>query len=446
MSFRRRLALSCGAAVAVAVVLGSGLTYWIVRDTLRDQIDASLRDQAGMTAVRAVQVSGPAEKDRLLLTGATPPVFAKVISGTRQAGGGQLPPPLDRDPELEAVAKGEREPFFADREIDGAHVRVYVAKAGNGLAIFRARPLTETDRALATLRWALGGLALAGIVLAVVLSRLATRTAIRPVTSLTETAEHVASTRDLSRRIEAVGEDEVSRLAASFNTMLEALERSQRAQRRLVADASHELRTPLTSLRTNLEVLARGGPPDAGDRDRLRADLVAQLEELTGLVGDLVELARDEEPDAPAVEDVRLDRLVAAAVERARRHSPHVVFQTSLEPALVEGIPSRLDRAVANLLDNAAKFSPRGGVVDVRLHDGELTVRDRGPGIPDADRGLVFDRFYRSDTARGRPGSGLGLAIVRQVAEGHGGTVAAEAADGGGALLRLRLPVLSANP
>ena len=288
-------------------------------------------------------------------------------------------------------------------------------------------------------------LALAGIALAVVLSRLATRTAIRPVTQLTETAEHVATTRDLSRRIEAQGEDEVSRLATSFNTMLEALERSQRAQRQLVADASHELRTPLTSLRTNLEVLARGGPPDAGDRDRLRADLVAQLEELTALVGDLVELARDEEPEAPAVEDVRLDRLVAAAVERARRHAPAVTFATELEPALVQGVPPRLDRAVANLLDNAAKWSPPGGVVDVRLHDGELTVRDRGPGIS-GRRGQVFDRFFRADSARGRPGSGLGLAIVRQVAEFHGGTVAAEAADGGGALLRLRLPVLSANP
>ena len=340
----------------------------------------------------------------------------------------------------------QREPFFADRDIDGAHVRVRFDTTGNGLAVFAGRSLTEVDSALGTLRWALGVLALGGIALAVFLSRLATRTAIRPVTELTETAEHVASTRDLSRRIDASGEDEVSRLASSFNTMLEALERSQRAQRQLVADASHELRTPLTSLRTNLEVLARGGPPDAGDRDRLRADLVAQLEELTALVGDLVELARDDEPETPAIEDIRLDRLVAAAVERARRHSPAVDFETQLEPALVQGVPARLDRAVANLLDNAAKFSPPGAVVDVRIRDGELTVRDRGPGIATGDRDHVFDRFFRADAARGRPGSGLGLAIVRQVAEGHGGTVAAEAADGGGALLRLRLPVLSANP
>jgi two-component system sensor histidine kinase MprB len=224
--------------------------------------------------------------------------------------------------------------------------------------------------------------------------------------------------------------------------MLEALDRSQRAQKQLVADASHELRTPLTSLRTNLEVLARGGPPDAGDRERLRADLVLQLEELTGLVGDLTELARDEELE---IEDVRFDALIASAVERASRHAPGITYVSELEPTLVNGVPARLDRAVSNLLDNAAKYGAERSVVDVRLRDGELTVRDRGPGIPDEDLAHVFDRFYRADAARGRPGSGLGLAIVRQVAETHGGTVTAEAAEGGGALLRLRLPVLSAS-
>jgi two-component system sensor histidine kinase MprB len=313
----------------------------------------------------------------------------------------------------------------------------------NNLTIFAARSLTEVDNALGTLRWALGALALAGIAIAVLLSRLAMKTAVRPVTELTTTAEHVASTRDLTRRISAHGDDELSRLATAFNTMLEALEHSQRAQRQLVADASHELRTPLTSLRTNLEVLARGDPLDPVDREALRSDLLTQLEELTALVGDLVELARDQEPGVPCVEDVRLDRLVAGALERARRHSPGVRFDAELEPALIIGVPSRLDRAVANLLDNAAKWSAH---VEVRVRSGELTVRDHGPGIPAADRPHVFDRFYRADSARGRPGSGLGLAIVRQVAESHGGTVAAEAADGGGALLRLRLPAFSANP
>jgi two-component system sensor histidine kinase MprB len=433
--------LTCAAAVAIVAVLGSLLAYVIARDTLRGQIDRSLRNQVAVMAERPPP--RPAGGDVMLLTG-TPQVFTRFVGRVPEQL--RLPPRLARDPALEEVVKGERGPFFADREIAGARVRVYVARLDDGLTVFAGRSLEEVDGSLATLRWGLGALALAGIALAILLSWLATRTAVRPVAELTTAAEHVASTRDLSRRIEADGDDEVSRLARAFNTMLGALERSQKAQRQLVADASHELRTPLTSLRTNMEVLARGGPPEPGDRERLRGDVIAQLEELTGLVGDLVELARDEEPDPPPAEDVRFDTLVATAVQRARRHSPTVVFNTELEPALVHGVPSRLDRAVANLLDNAAKWSPPGATIDVRLRAGELTVRDRGAGIAATDRQQVFDRFYRADAARGRPGSGLGLAIVRQVAEGHGGTVAAEAAAGGGALLRLRLPVLSANP
>ncbi|HEX6023336.1 MAG TPA: HAMP domain-containing sensor histidine kinase [Solirubrobacter sp.] len=437
MSFRRRLALCTAAAVAVVAVLGSVLAYLIVRATLLDQIDNALRDQVHMIELR--RTVAPTPGDRVLLTNT--PVYTAFV-GERSA---PLPPPLDGDDEVAAVARGEREPFFADRTIDGANVRVHVDRVNGDMGVLVARPLTEVDHALGTLRWALGGVALAGVALSVLLSWLATRTAVRPVAELTTTAEHVATTRDLSKRIEAQGDDEVSRLARSFNTMLEALERSQKAQRQLVADASHELRTPLTSLRTNMEVLARGGPPDPEDRDRLRVDVIAQIEELTALVGDLIELARDDDPAPPQVEDVRLDHLVAVAVERAQRHAPTVTFATDLEPALVEGVPSRLDRAVANLLDNAAKWSPPGATIDVCLKDGELAVRDRGPGIAPADREHVFDRFFRADAARGRPGSGLGLAIVRQVAEGHGGTVRAEAADGGGALLRLRLPVLSAT-
>jgi two-component system sensor histidine kinase MprB len=170
--------------------------------------------------------------------------------------------------------------------------------------------------------------------------------------------------------------------------------------------------------------------------------VVNQLEELTELVGDLVELARDDEPEPPEAEDLSFDQLVAGAIERARRHAPHVRFEAELEPALVRGVPARLDRAVANLLDNAAKWSPPGGTVEVRLRHAELTVRDHGPGIAPGERMLVFERFYRAAEARGRQGSGLGLAIVRQVAHSHGGSVSAEAADGDGALLRLRLSAI----
>jgi two-component system sensor histidine kinase MprB len=446
MTFRRRLALSCAAAVAVAVILGSVLAYLIVRGTLRSQIDATLTKQvaqmeAGPPSVQQDSLAGSAaagpDDGAMLLSGA-PQVFTQIVS---KGEAGVLTAQLGDGREMTEVANGTRGPFFADRRFNGVHVRVYTASVRPGNIVQAARPLTEVDDALGKLRWALAALTLAGVGLAVFLSRLATRTAVRPVAHLTATAEHVATTRDLSQRIDANGNDEVSRLARAFNTMLEALQRSQGAQRQLVADASHELRTPLTSLRTNMEVMARGGPPDAADRDRLGRDVVNQLEELTELVGDLVELARDGEPSGDPPEPLRLDELVAAAVERAARHGPHVTFASELEPCVVTGERGRLDRAVANLLDNAAKWSPPDAIVEVRLRDGELAVRDHGPGIAPEDLPHVFDRFYRSAAARGHAGSGLGLAIVRHVAEGHDGQVSAEAAPGGGALLRLALPV-----
>jgi two-component system, OmpR family, sensor histidine kinase MprB len=441
VSLRRRIALTAAAAVAVAVVLGSVVAYVVVRDTLRGQIDRSLE--------RVPELPAGARFSARLPPGAVPQVeplerpvvFFQLVAGDRMIATAGEQARLGDPAEVRAVGDGERAAFYSDEEVDGTHVRVYTRQAGPGIAMQLARPLTEVDHALRNLRLGLGLGSVAVILLAAFLARYATRHAVKPVTELTETAEHVARTRDLSRRIEAEGEDELARLAASFNTMLEALDDSQRAQRRLVADASHELRTPLTSLRTNLEVLGKPGALPEADRERLRADLVAQLEELTELVGDLIELARDGEPNGEPHEPVRLDELVAAAVERAQRYAPEVVFAAELEPCVVNGARGRLDRAVANLLDNAAKWSPPGGTVEVALQDGELTVRDRGPGIAAEDLPHVFDRFYRSTAARGRAGSGLGLAIVRHVAEGHGGSVRAEAADGAGALLRLALPV-----
>jgi two-component system, OmpR family, sensor histidine kinase MprB len=213
------------------------------------------------------------------------------------------------------------------------------------------------------------------------------------------------------------------------------------AQRQLVADASHELRTPLASLRTNIEVLQRGDGLPSADRADLLRDLVTQTDELTNLVADVVDLSRRGE-SAADFEEVRLDEIVRAGLDRARRLAPQVAFSERVEPWVVRGTPERLTRLVANLLDNAIKWSPPGGTVEVELREGELSVRDRGPGFDPADLGLVFDRFYRAEAARSLPGSGLGLAIVRQVAEGHGGTVSAEAAGGGGALVRLRLSAI----
>jgi two-component system sensor histidine kinase MprB len=264
------------------------------------------------------------------------------------------------------------------------------------------------------------------------------RAALSPVRELTETAEHVSETKDLSERIEVSGNDELSRLATSFNTMLAALEESTRAQRQLVADASHELRTPLTSVRTNIEVLAgdRMLPPE--ERARLLSDVVEQLEEMTTLIAELIELARAEQLVVEP-QDIRLDLLVADVVERARRNRPEVAYSADLEPVTVAGVPATIERAVGNLLDNAAKWSPAGAEVEVVLRDGRLTVRDHGPGIADEDLPYVFDRFYRARAARGMPGSGLGLAIVRQIAESHGGEVVAEQAEGGGTRMVLTL-------
>ncbi|NEB80903.1 HAMP domain-containing histidine kinase, partial [Streptomyces sp. SID14478] len=258
--------------------------------------------------------------------------------------------------------------------------------------------------------------------------------------------ERIAATRDARTRIDLPPgrRDEVTRLAASFNTMLGELEDSVTARRRLVADASHELRTPLTALRTNAELLARAERLTPAQRARASAALGRQIHEVTSLVNDLIELARDEEP-RPLVEEVALAPLVSHAVEAAHAHWPHVAFTVTVAPeaatVTLPGVPSRLSRLLANLLGNAAKFTPPGGApVEVTLSARDVTVRDHGPGIAAEDLPYVFDRFYRAEASRALPGSGLGLAMARQIAQAHGAELTAEAAPGGGALFRLTFP------
>jgi two-component system sensor histidine kinase MprB len=337
-----------------------------------------------------------------------------------------------------AVARGSKDAFMTDARVSGTHVRIYTFPYANGFAVELARPLNEVDDALGRIRLFLVLIALGGIALAVALGLVVSRAALAPVRRLTEATETVTETGRLSERIDASGTDELSRLAGSFNTMLGALEDSTLRQRRLVADASHELRTPLTSLRTNIEVLAAGHTLPDAERERLLSDVVEQLGEMTALISELIELARGEQEPA-AAEDVRLDLLAAEAVERTRRNRPGIEFKTDFHESIVHGVPASLERAVANLLDNAAKWSPSGGIVEVAVRDSEVVVRDHGPGIAEEDLPHVFDRFYRARSARGLPGSGLGLAIVRQVAEAHGGEVVAEPADGGGTRMSLRL-------
>ena len=443
MSFRDRLVLLAATAVAVAVVLASGIAYLIVRNELRGQVDDQLRDLVGEVKPPR-EVSNPLTGQSVLLLPDTPIGGAEGYAQIVRLDGTVIRPrgqhvELPVDQRTLEVAAGSGGRFFRDATIGGVHARVYTAPLEPGNAVQGVTTLEHVDSTLDKLAIALVLVSLAGIALAVWLGWMVARAALRPVRTLTAAAEHVSRTRDLTRRIEAGGTDELSRLGASFNRMLEALHESQRAQRQLVADASHELRTPLTSLRTNMEVLAEVDALPQEDRERLLRDVVAQLDELTVLITDLVDLARGDEP-AEVSQDVRLDLLVADAVERAQRHASDMRFVTDLRPTLVVGVPGRLDRAVANLLDNAAKWSPPGSKIDVTVSDGEVVVRDHGPGIEEADLPFVFDRFYRAPSARGLPGSGLGLAIVRQVAESHGGEVRAERAEGGGARMRLRLP------
>ena len=442
MSFRARLAIAAAAAVALAVVLASVTVYVVVRSELRGTLDSALHDRAAQVQhepLRAFQAGDQAFLEPGPQLGGAPGYF-QVVSADGDTI--RLPNETVELPVTDAVrevASGRRGGYLSDAEVAGVHVRVITVPYGSqGFAIQIARPLTEVDHSLSRIRTYLLIIAAIGIALAAALGLAVARTALAPVRRLTGATENVAKTGDLSERIDASGTDELSRLAASFNTMLAALEESTRAQQQLIGDASHELRTPLTSLRTNVEVLAGGRELPAEDRERLLRDVIEQLDEMTTLVAELSELARGElEPGA--AEDVRLDLLAADAVERTRRNRPGIRFTTDFEGSLVHGVPASIERAVANLLDNAAKWSPPHGEVEVAVKDGEVVVRDHGPGIDETDLPYVFDRFYRASSARGMPGSGLGLAIVRQVAESHGGDVRAEPGEGGGTRMIMRL-------
>ena len=436
MSLRVRLTLVAATAVALAVALASGVVYVVVRDQLRGQVDDSLRD-------RAVQIQsipyrrGFPDLPGPLLGGAAG--YAQIVSEdgtTRRPLGADIPIPVTN--KVLGVAAGQTGGFFTDETVADTHVRVLTFPYEPGVAVQVLRPLTEVDSTLDRLKTFLIVIALGGIGLAAALGLIVSRAAIAPVARLTRATERVTETGDLSERIDATGEDELSRLAGSFNRMLGALEESTKAQRQLVADASHELRTPLTSLRTNFEVLMSDQELEPDERRRLLDDVVEQIGEMTTLIAELIEVARgDQLPSAR--EEVRLDLLAADAVERARRDRPGVTFNTELTESTVLGVPASLERAIGNILDNAAKWSPSDGEVDVRVEDGTVIVRDHGPGIDDSDLPHIFDRFYRSSSARTMPGSGLGLAIVRQVAEAHGGGVVAERAEGGGTRITLRL-------
>ncbi|WUD78360.1 HAMP domain-containing histidine kinase [Streptomyces sp. NBC_00510] len=451
MTLRNRVALAGGAVVCAALVLASLIIYPSLSDGLHRQSDdvlvsAADRDASQLLKEFKFKVQ-QMEREGTRLTVPTSPVTVGstqlqfMVPPVAPGPGGGFIPLTKHDVQ---VALGKAPAYFQDAEFEGLSYRVYTA------------PLTDWDGALvrASIRQSVVGSTLdrltallavitaGGTLLAAFGARLLASRVLRPVRRLTETVEHVTATQDLTARIDVRGRDEIARLARSFTAMMAAVEESVRAQRRLVADASHELRTPLTSITTNLELLSESPGLADPQAPALVEQARTQAQELRDLVNDLVELARYGQQDVHT-EDTRLDLLAERVVARTVRRSPRVSLRTELAECLVHADPEALERAVGNLVDNAVKWSPDGGEVLIQVSpDGTLTVTDQGPGIPVDDLPFVFDRFYRSPSARSLPGSGLGLAIVKQVADTHGGTITAEPLDHG-LRMRLSLPPLA---
>ncbi|KAA9154605.1 HAMP domain-containing histidine kinase [Amycolatopsis acidicola] len=444
MSLRARVSLLAAACVAVVMALVSIGAYITVYNNLYQQVDDNLANRA-VAAVRTPEAQiGLQQIPGAFLLSTDMQIGVLNEDGTMSAPDRSHRPPFGSD-EL-AVAQGKTSSSLrTDTRTD---TRVIALPYQDGSAMVLAQPLASVKQTLRELAVVLALIGGGGIIVAALAGTAVARTGLRPVERLTSATERVARTGDL-RPIPVSGDDELARLTHSFNTMLGTVAESQERQRQLVADAGHELRTPLTSLRTNLELLlsaSRAGAPALSEKDRadMETDIKAQLDELTQLIGDLVELARQDEPRTE-YERVELADVVERALDRARRRAVDIDFQVDLQPWVLTGDHWALERAVLNLLDNAVKFSPAGSTVRVRLFplgDGTavIEVGDSGPGIADVDLPKVFERFYRSSEARTLPGSGLGLAIVKQAAERHGGTVYAGRAPEGGALMSIRLP------
>jgi two-component system sensor histidine kinase MprB len=461
MSLRARIAGVASLSVALAVLAAAIGLYLAVRSDLRGEVDSQLRDRARIfTSARLPPGGfGHPPRDRRFkrpgkgFPGSVQPAPFGAASGYIQlisSGHVYVPGGQGRSPSRIAVTAVDWSiarhggSGLSNRRVGSTPLRVLTVGLGHDSAVMVARSLSDVKHELQRLLVILGLIGGLGIVLAALLGALVARTALAPIGRFTANTETLTGSLDLSRRLEVSGSDELGRLAESFNATLDALEGSVAAQRHLIADASHELRTPIASLRANIQVLGEAErlPPD--EQVSLREDIVAELDALTALVGDVVELARGAEQPA-VLDDVRLDEVVAEAVVNARRRGG-VDFRLDLDETVVNGPADRIARAVSNLVDNARKWSPEGEEVDISLHEGVLSVRDRGPGFAEADLPFVFDRFYRADSTRSLPGSGLGLAIVRQAAESCGGFVEAANAPGGGALLRVGFGTPAESP
>ncbi len=455
MPLRRRLSIIAAASVGIAILAASVVCYLVVRDQLRGQIDDSLRAQA--QAIQDGSLSIGEQLPTISPSAGGPAQYQQTVTSSGQVfRTGNLDLPINE--RTRWLADGHQGSYLTDFQVGSSHLReiTFAIRGYNRVtgapvtaAVQLARPLNSVDNILSSLRLILGLVLLGGVIVAGTLGRIASRRVLRPLKEVERTAQHIAETDDLSDRIQVHADDEVGRLASRFNQMLDrlqgsrnALDDSVRAQRQLVADASHELRTPVTSLRTNIEILLQTDDLDPKERHAMLTDVVEQSEELASLVNDLIELARGDEPGAET-EDVRLDRVVADSIARARRNSPEITVIQDLEPAVIEGVPERLARAINNLLDNAIRHSPPGGTIEVHAGPHGVIVRDHGRGVDSEDLPHVFDRFYRGKNSRATTGSGLGLAIVRQVTEQHRGSASVANAPDGGAIFTLWLPAVA---
>jgi two-component system sensor histidine kinase MprB len=455
MTFRRRIALLAGLSFVAAVVACSVVGFATVRRQMLDQIDEDLVTRVREEPLLQSELAdrrqrGPAGRprpvERAVLLARPTDVLLQTVDQD-----GTISTPV-RQTEVIPVLPGDvamangpvtADPVLQTREIDGARFRVVTAPLPGGDVVMIARPLTEVDETLARFGWALVVVSVTGSVLAAGVGWWVARRSARPVEQLTLAAEHVADTLEFDVGLTPRHDDEIGRLTTSIASMLGALRASRDQQHRLVVDASHEFRTPLTSLRMNVSMLDHPDL-DPAARAEVVADIRAELEELSNLSAELVDLATDaQQAEAPtAVDMAELARRVG---ERTARRTGHRVEVTG-GPWSVRGRPGQLERAVQNLVDNAGKWNRAPDPIEIDVRDGELVVRDHGPGIDPSEQELVFDRFYRSEAARATPGSGLGLSIVRQIATVHGGSVTASSpATGTGAVLTLRLPSLGAT-
>jgi two-component system, OmpR family, sensor histidine kinase MprB len=446
VSLRRRITAAVALAVAaVAVTLGvtgylSTRSHLIgeIQHQLRGLVSpilrahASLRDRS--TGSRPIPEAGRVPTP---LLGGAPGYFQYVYPahGVVAALGGK--PELPVDARVLRIAKQASGSFFSTARVSGVHVEIFtVGDPNDHRAIEVALPLTEIDSVVHELLLTYSLLVGGGVLLAGLLGTGIARTALAPIRRFANETQEVTSALDRPRRLEEKGATELRELAMSFNRTLDALERSIQAQRHLILDASHELRTPMAALRSNIQIFLEAHRLPEEERTGLQDAIVAELDELTQLVADVVELARGS-TTSEHTEPIELDDIVKEAVSRAQRRAPELEFSLELEPTVIVNAPDRVSRAVTNLIDNARRWSPPSGRIVVVLHDGLLCVRDHGPGFKEEDIPSVFDRFYRANEARRLPGSGLGLAIVKQAAEAHGGFAVAGNAPDGGAVLRV---------